>query len=202
MADPRRTSRKPGRPANGRTSPAAAARSAEAVARRAAQREKLAARAKAVAEDKQRTRLTSRAAILVLVLAVLAVSYASSLRAYLQQRTQTDQTLSHIAATNAAIAAGEDEAKRLHDPAYIAQQAKSRFGYVQRGETPYVVVDGNGKPLDGTSQLSDPSTVGKPDTPTWYSTAWASMKVAGDPPTTIPAPEDGTITAPKGSAAQ
>ncbi|GAB3865811.1 septum formation initiator family protein [Nocardioides maradonensis] len=202
MADPRRTSRKPGRPAKGRTSPAAAARSAEAVARRDAQREKVAARAKAVAEEKHRTRLTGRAAILVLVLAALAVSYASSLRAYLAQRSQTDQTLSHINAVTGSITESQREIERWKDPAYVAQQAKSRFGYVARGETPYVVVDGNGRPLDGTSQLSDPATVGKASTPTWYSTAWASMKVAGDPPTTIPAPQDGTITAPKGSTAQ
>jgi cell division protein FtsB len=199
MADPRRTTRKPGRPSQGRTSPAAAARSAEAAARRDAQRGKLQARAKAAAEEKQRTRLTSRAAVLVLVLAVLAVSYASSLRAYLQQRSSIDDLQSQISTSKSRIAELQREQERWKDPAYVEQQAKLR-GYVMRGDIPYVVVD-NGQPLDGTSKLSDPSTVRHADQPTWYSTAWESMKIAGDPPTKVPAPAD-KITAPKGAAAQ
>jgi cell division protein FtsB len=201
MAEPRRT-RKPGRPARGRTGPAAAARSAEAVARRNAQREKVAAQARAAAEERHRTRLTGRAAILVLVLAVLAVSYASSLRAYLQQRSHIDQLQGQIATSQSNIAELQREQERWKDPAYVKQQAKARFGYVERGDTPYVVVDGDGKPLNGTSALSDPATVQHPPAPTWYSTAWESMKVAGNPPTRIPAPISGTITAPKGAATQ
>jgi cell division protein FtsB len=199
MPDPRRTTRKPGRPAQGRTGPAAAARSAEAAARRDAQRGKLKAQAKAAAETRQRTRLTNRAAVLVLVLAVLAVSYASSLRAYLQQRGEIDQLQTQIASSNAQLTELQREQERWKDPAYVEQQAKLR-GYVMRGDIPYVVVD-HGKPLDGTSQLSDPSTVQHPDRPTWYSTAWESMKIAGDPPTKVPAPAD-EISAPKGADAQ
>lgn len=199
MADSRRT-RKPGRPAKGRTGPAAAARSAEAQSRRDAQREKAAARAKAAAEERQRTRLTSRAAILVLVLAVLAVSYASSLRAYIQQRSHIDQLQSEITTSKGRITNLQVEEERWKDPAYLMQQAKLRFGYVERGDTPYVVVDGDGNPLNGTSQLSDPSTVQQPATPAWYSTAWESMRIAGHPPTRIPPPRSSTITAPEGAA--
>ena len=43
------------------------------------------------------SRLTGRAAVLVLVLAVLTVSYASSLRAYLQQRSHIDDLKAQIA---------------------------------------------------------------------------------------------------------
>ncbi|MCL2542367.1 MAG: septum formation initiator family protein [Nocardioidaceae bacterium] len=200
MAEQRRTSRKPGRPAKGRTGPAGAVGSTGSAARRSAQREKLAARAKADAEQRKRTRLTSRAAVLVLVVAVLAVSYASSLRAYIQQRGHIDQLQSQIAGSRAAIANLQRETERWKDPAYVQQQARARFGYVARGDTPYVVVDGHGHPLDGTSRLSDPSTIQHPAAPTWYSTAWSSMKVAGNPPTRIPAPTSRTITAPKGGS--
>ena len=54
----------------------------------------------------KRPRLTGRAAILVLVLAVLTVSYASSLRAYLQQRQ-------HIADLNAQLAQTGDDIQQL-----------------------------------------------------------------------------------------
>ncbi|GAB2986580.1 FtsB family cell division protein [Nocardioides montaniterrae] len=188
MADPRRSTRKPGRPSTGRTSPAAAARSAEAAARRVRQRGELQARAKAAAAEKQRTRITSRAVVLVAVLAVLAMSYASSLRAYLQQRGDIDHLTSQIAASNADNAEKQREIERWKDPAYVEQQAKLR-GYVMRGETPYVVVD-NGRPLDGSSRLSDPASVKHPARPTWYATAWESMQIAGNPPTKVTAPAD------------
>ena len=45
----------------------------------------------------RRPRFTGRAAVLVLVLAVLTVSYASSLRAYLQQRSHIGDLKQQIA---------------------------------------------------------------------------------------------------------
>jgi hypothetical protein len=45
----------------------------------------------------KRSRFTGRAAVLVLVLAVLTVSYASSLRAYLQQRAHIGDLKAQIA---------------------------------------------------------------------------------------------------------
>src|SRR4051812_49469584 len=45
----------------------------------------------------RRPRFTGRAAVLVLVLAVLAISYASSMRAYLQQRGQIGDLKDQIA---------------------------------------------------------------------------------------------------------
>ena len=50
--------------------------------------------------------LTGRAAVLVLVLVVLAVSYASSMRAYLEQRA-------HLAALEADIAESRDNIEQL-----------------------------------------------------------------------------------------
>ena len=73
----------PGRAA--RTGRPAAAAAAVADTRRTA----------AGARARRRPRLTGRAAILVLVLAVLAVSYASSLRAYLQQRVHIVELKAH-----------------------------------------------------------------------------------------------------------
>ncbi|GAA3648084.1 hypothetical protein GCM10022237_04600 [Nocardioides ginsengisoli] len=194
MADERRTSRKPGRPAAGRSGPRYAERlKAE---RKKAAREREAALVRARKEHQQKARLTSRAAILVLVLAVLAVSYASSLRAYLQQRGNIDQLEKQIAAREATISDLKRQKERWSDPAYIAQQARERFGYVDKGETPFVVVDQNGNPLDPSSDLGDSSKVADPDKITWYEGTWESMKVAGHPPTTVPGPKN-EIKAPK-----
>ncbi len=194
MADDRRTSRKPGRPASGRSGPRYAERlKAE---RKQAARDREAALVRARSEHQDKARFTSRAAILVLVLAVLAVSYASSLRAYLHQRNNIEALQEQIEQRRDAIADLKREKERWDDPSYVAQQARARFGYVAPGETPFVVVDENGDPLDASAELGDPDQVADPDESTWYEDAWASMKVAGNPPTKVPAPKD-EITAPK-----
>lgn len=176
----RRTSRRPGQPR--RTRPSTAGRAD----RRRAERERLEAAARARAEERQRSRLTGRAAILVLVLAVLAVSYASSLRAYLEQRRQIDALEEQIEEREAAIGELEHEKARWKDPAYLMQEARKR-GYVLPGETPYVVVDGDGEPLT-ESELAERPRTSEDDEDAWYAGVWESVKVAGDPPTRIKPP--------------
>lgn len=115
-----------------------------------------------------------------MVLAVLTVSYASSLRAYLQQRADIDGLQSTISERHDQIADLEKEKQRWQDPEYIRAQARERLGYVMPGETPFVVlVDGN--PLEPESSLTDPDSVA-PETPrAWWDDAWDSVKVAGHP---------------------
>jgi cell division protein FtsB len=176
----------------GRRRPSGAGRSGPGAAgrpeRKRAERDRVATVARARAEEKHRSRLTGRAAILVLVLAVLAVSYASSLRAYLQQRHQIDALESQIADRQASIDDLEREKSRWDDPAFVTQEARKR-GYVNPGETPYVVVDSHGNPLTD-SELDDPSSVGDEEQPAWYNGVWDSVKVAGHPPTKVPPPPE------------
>jgi cell division protein FtsB len=147
----------------------------------------------------ERPRFTGRAAILILVLAVLAVSYASSFRAYLQQRDHIADLRSRIEATGNNIDQLEREKRRWEDDAYVGQQARLRFGYVKAGENVYQVLDENGLPLDSPDTLSDPGNAPE-DVPTaWWDTAWASVEAAGNlpdedaeekPPTSIKAPSE------------
>jgi len=133
--------------------------------------------------------------VLVLVLAVLTVSYASSLRAYLQQRTQINELKGQIAQHEANIDALESEKGRWQDPAYVEQQARERLGYVMPGEKTYLVLGEDGKPLEPASQLQDPSTVISTTPTPWWNDGWASVELAGNPPKTgrPPASEiDGT----------
>ena len=177
MTDQRRTSaRGPrGRTGPGRTS--AARRAAEARAAVTATGDKIGKIA-----PRANPRLTGRAAVLVLVVAVLVVSFASSLKAYLQQRDHIDTMRAQIAQRAQAIDELETEKERWKDPAYVEQQARERFGYVMPGETAYVALDADGNRIQPESKLTAPESVGPRTPKAWWEDAWASVELAGDPP--------------------
>jgi cell division protein FtsB len=136
----------------------------------------------------RRSRITGRAVVLVLVLSLLTISYASSMKAYLQQRSQITGLQHQIALREAKISDLEREKRRWQDPAYVRAQARE-LNYVMPGETSYVVLDEDGKALDQQSTLSDPESVIAPKEPTaWWSTAWKSVELAGNPPKPDPEP--------------
>lgn len=125
--------------------------------------------------------LTGRAAILVLVIAVLGVSYASSARAWLQQRSDINTLSAQIAASKAQIAALEQTKQRWHDPAYIRTQARERFGWLMPGEIGYRVLDSHGHIVQSGSSLADPSA-DAPSGTEWWQRAWNSVVAAGSDP--------------------
>ena len=147
-----------------------------------AARQEAAAAVAAARAAQPRSRLTGRAAVLVLVLAVLTVSYASSLRAYLQQRSHINDLKASIAQHEANIDELEGEKDRWNDPAYLEQQARLRLGYVMPGEKSYLVLGEDGKPLEPASELQDPATVITTKQTPWWSDGWASVELAGNPP--------------------
>src|SRR6476660_8624958 len=87
-----------------------------------------------------RPRLTGRAAILVLVLAVLLVAYASSMRAHLQQPPHLAPLGRDIASSKVDIANLQREKKRWNDPAYVRTVAHQRFGWVLPGQIGFQVL--------------------------------------------------------------
>ncbi|MGN6129343.1 MAG: FtsB family cell division protein [Nocardioidaceae bacterium] len=125
--------------------------------------------------------MTGRAAILVLVLAVLMISYASSMRAYLQQRHELLSLQQEIKTSKASIADLSREKKRWADPAYVRAMAHERLGWVMPGEISYQVIGKNGKPLGQHATLPE-GTVSDARPPIWWKTAWHSMELAGNPP--------------------
>ncbi|HSV38829.1 MAG TPA: septum formation initiator family protein [Nocardioidaceae bacterium] len=136
-----------------------------------------------------RSRLTGRAAVLVLVVSVLMVSYASSFRAYLEQRQQLRQLDAQIAQSNANIRELQREKDRWKDPAYTEASARKAFGFVMPGETGFTVIDENGQPLRDVDSLSEPRVSTDGGTPEWYDTAWTSVLLAGNPPAPTDEPE-------------
>jgi hypothetical protein len=132
----------------------------------------------------------------VLVLAVLMVSYASSMRAYFEQKQHLANLRASISASQDNIAELEREKKRWKDPAFVEAQARERFGWVMLGETGYQVIGEDGEPLSGDDSLTDPGTPTEADEPEWWQQAWGSVEAAGNPPKQKPAPAD-EIRAPK-----
>jgi hypothetical protein len=120
--------------------------------------------------------------VLVLVVAVLTVSFASSLKAYLQQRSQMVELKAQIAQSESDISSLEREKERWRDPAYVQSQARARFGYLMPGETSYVVLGADGKPLDSQTSLVPKQDVIVKQPTAWWDDAWQSVLLAGNPP--------------------
>jgi cell division protein FtsB len=118
--------------------------------------------------------------VLVLVVAGLLVSYASSFRAYLDQRHHVTQLESSIATSRAAIAELQREKERWRDPAYVVAQARARFSFGFPGEIGFQVLDEDGKPLDHADSLSDPTR--PTEDPEWWQRTLDSLDAAGNPP--------------------
>ncbi|KQY55612.1 MULTISPECIES: FtsB family cell division protein [unclassified Nocardioides] len=128
-----------------------------------------------------RPKLTGRGTVLVLVLAVLTVSFASSMRAYLEQQSHISDLHAQIDETTQDIGQLEREKRRWDDEAYVKAQARERLNYIMPGETGYMVLDENGDPLDSKDQLTDASDLPEEEPPAWWDTAWGSVEAAGFP---------------------
>jgi len=117
----------------------------------------------------------------VLVLAVLAVSYASSMRAYLEQKEHLQELRESIADSRESIAALQREKRRWKDPAFVEAQATQRLSWVMPGEISFQVIGEDGRPLDHEDTLSDPDALDVENEPAWWETAWQTVEAAGNP---------------------
>ena len=136
--------------------------------------------------------LTTRAIALVVVLLVLTISYATSLRIYFSQAHEIASTRAEITGRQERIADLQVELRRWTDDDYVRTQARLRLGWVVPGETGYQVVDGEGNPLGGGAEIeAATSTVDAPP-PAWWAQLWGSVEAADKP---APAkPKEKTIT--------
>ncbi|MDQ3275011.1 MAG: septum formation initiator family protein, partial [Actinomycetota bacterium] len=128
-------------------------------------------------------RLTGRSIVVCVVLAVLLVSYATSLRAWLGQREQIAGLETGITTTQEELAALREERRRWQDPAYVEAEARRRLGWVVPGEIGLRVIDDDGQAWDETSSLTDPASLAGAAEPDWWDRAYASVQAAGQEPT-------------------
>jgi cell division protein FtsB len=127
--------------------------------------------------------LTGRAAVVLLVLGALIVSYAQSLRVWFDQHQQVTSLQQEIRDRQKRVGELNDEIARWGDDAYVKAQARQRLGWVMPGEVGYRVIGADGKPVGAPPEPSSPAD-GTTDAqkPTWYTKLWGSVEGAGQPP--------------------
>ena len=124
--------------------------------------------------------LTTRAAVLGLVLCALVVSAALPLREFLSQRADIRQLEQSQAAARARVAALEEQKARLEDPDYVAALARDRLHFVRPGEVAYVVIAPSAAPATPTDARRAASAPAGPEAP-WYSQVWGSVRSVDRP---------------------
>lgn len=127
-------------------------------------------------------------AILLVVVAILVVSYASSMRAYLRQHQHLVDLRNQIAESQKQIDQMQKDKLRFNDPAYVQQLARERFGWVMPGQTSYQVLGSNGLPVAPAGELDTTAAADKTVPQAWWAKAGSSFSVADNPQKAKPAP--------------
>ncbi len=117
-----------------------------------------------------RPRLTSRAAVLAVVMCAIGLSLAYPVREYIAQHRQIAQLEAQHKMEEAQVRSLQAEQQHLTDPAYIEQQARARLNMCLPDETCYVIIDG--RPGSGLPQPP------RAKRSAWYVTLWKSLQQA------------------------
>lgn len=122
-----------------------------------------------------------------MVLGLLVISYASSVRAYLAQRAQISGVRTAIAQRREDIATAQATIVRWSDPAAVEIAARERFALVLPGDQLYYVVDDPGS-TPAAARVRAPSVGGAPvpvpGASTWWSRVAGSVGAAANTRTT------------------
>jgi cell division protein FtsB len=130
--------------------------------------------AEAAARGRSRAHLTSRAAILAVVVCAIALSLAYPIREYIAQRREIAALREQQQTAQRQVEQLAQHKQRLGDESYIKREARRRLHYCMPGEKCYVVLDGS-KPTGPSAQQGRP-----PRTPPWYVTLWRSVEAADE----------------------
>jgi cell division protein FtsB len=126
----------------------------------------------------QSSPLTSRAALLAVVLAALVVSLALPVREYVKQRSEIAALDQGNDERRARVAALERQLERWKDPAFVQAQARQRLQYVMPGEVGYVVLEPDEAPSPET--IRQQRAAAEAEQNAWYSRLWGSVQAADD----------------------
>ncbi|TDD62287.1 FtsB family cell division protein [Actinomadura rubrisoli] len=119
--------------------------------------------------------LTSRAAILAVVMCAIALSLAYPVREYIAQRKEIADLEHKESAARRQVDQLAQRKQQLGDKSYIEREATRRLHYCRPDVKCYIVLDGGG----GDGQLA---RKGGPTTrPPWYETLWRSVEAADRP---------------------
>jgi cell division protein FtsL len=122
----------------------------------------------------ERSRLTTRAAVLAVVLCAIALSLAYPVREYIAQRRQISQLETQRQAIAVKLGRLEQQQQELSSNAYVEQQAESRLHMCLPSQTCYVII--NRPPPHGKATVAP--AAGTP----WYERLWTSVQQADKAP--------------------
>ena len=120
------------------------------------------------------TRLTSRAAVLAVVICAIALSLAYPVRAYMAQRQQIDQLVAQQQTMLTQVKNLRVEQAKLSDRSYIEQLARQELDMCFPGTQCYVI-EGSHPLINGTTPL-------RPGPAPWYAKLWRSLEQADASP--------------------
>ena len=138
--------------------------------------------------------LTARAIALAVVLLILTISYATSLRIYFAQAHEIASTKAEIAERQLRVRELQGELARWGDDTYVRTQARERLGWVVPGETGYTVVGADGKPLGGGARITAETTADGSAQDAWWSKLLGSVQAADRPAPAKSETKEKTIT--------
>ena len=118
--------------------------------------------------------MTSRAVILLLVLAALVTTLALPIREFLQQRSAIAALEHQLDYGRARVDTLRQQKQKWQDPSFIEAQARARLHFVYPGEIGYVVL--SPQDVQDARVVATPAR-SKPVTP-WFATLWSSVQQA------------------------
>lgn len=131
----------------------------------------------------------------MVVLLVLVISYASSLRIYFSQAHEIAARRTEIAERQQKITTLQEELSRWSNPDHVRTEARDRLGWVVPGETGYQVVGKDGQPLGGGPEIAGTTAGVGPAKNAWWGQLWGSVQAADKPAPVKKKETEKTITA-------
>lgn len=130
-------------------------------------------------------------ALTVLVLAAVVVSVATPMRNYFQQRAQIAEVNAQIERQETEKRALTEEIEKYGSEAYLKEQARTRLGLVEPGETAYRLLDPG---INSGADYVPGEVTETPEAPSpWYSQLWGAIATPPvaekDPADAVPPPE-------------
>jgi cell division protein FtsB len=127
--------------------------------------------------------VTTRAAVLAVVVCALVLSLTYPLRSYFSQRAEIRDLERAKTAAQQRVAVLEAREARWKDPAYVEAQARARLRYVRPGETSYIVIAPTPTAVPTLPARRRDASADQP----WYDRVWDTVEVAGEDPKAGPA---------------
>jgi cell division protein FtsB len=121
--------------------------------------------------------LTTRAAVLALLVCALLLALTVPMREYLAQRARVARLEAQVDEQQRRVDALEARKQRLQDPAYVEQLARERLHFVRPGEIPYILLTPS--PSPSPTGVGDHAVTPAGKQGPWYTRLYATIETAG-----------------------